>query len=278
LLLQAIFPGHSYSLQRHGREEVVATLTSEKLRDWHALSIARRLPLAIIVGDTDGSALVSSQIAEGFKRRDADTAIQVKTPQAATAAEKIEQSRREQTALALGFPGPKAESADLAALQLIQFAMNGEGGRLLGELRDKQHLVSSAAVGDKAMFVAGVIFAQLTTSPENEQRARTALLSELERVARSGLAADELACAHALEATTRAEMLQSQSNRVLRYAQAILYRQPASEVDSFAERTSKLTTEDIKRVASTYFKVSAASSGFVRGTPQTTAPPPPRQD
>ena len=278
LLLQAIYPGHPYSLPPHGREEVVATLTSEKLRDWHARAIERQLPLAIIVGDTDGSALVSSQIAEGFRRRDVDTTIQVRTPQAATAAEKIEQSRREQTVLALGFPGPKAGSADLAAVGLIEAAMNGEGGRLLGELRDKQHLVSTAAVGDKAMFVAGVIVTQSATSSENEQRGRAALLAEFERLAGGGLTADELASARALETTLRTELLQSQTQRVLWYARAILYRHQASEVDSFAEQASKLTTEDIKRVASTYFKVSVASSSRVRGTPQTPAPPPPKQN
>ena len=66
LLLQALLPGHPYSLPSHGREEVVAALTAEKLAEWHARAIKRQLPVAIIVGDTDGSALVSSQIAEGL--------------------------------------------------------------------------------------------------------------------------------------------------------------------------------------------------------------------
>ena len=85
LLLQAMLPGHPYSLPPHGREEVVAALTPEPLAEWYARAIKRQLPLAIIAGDTDGSALVSSQIAEGFKRRDVDAAIQVRTPQTGNA-------------------------------------------------------------------------------------------------------------------------------------------------------------------------------------------------
>src|SRR5262249_9236996 len=41
LLLEALFPGHAYSLPKHGREETVTTLTSDKLRDWHSRLIKR---------------------------------------------------------------------------------------------------------------------------------------------------------------------------------------------------------------------------------------------
>lgn len=278
LLLQALFAGHPYSLPPHGREEVVAALTGEKLTGWYARAVRRQLPLAIIVGDTDGSALVSSQIAEGFKRRDVDAAIQVKTPRPGTAAEKTEPRQREQTTVAVGAAGPKAESADLTTVQLFESAMNGEGGRLLRELRDKQGLISTGALSGEAMFVAGLIAAYTATSPENEQRARAALLAEFERLARSGLTADELASARALAATSRIALLQSQPQQVLQYARAIFYGQQAAEVDSFTDQASKVTFEEIKRVASAYFKAAAACAGVVRGAPQTPTPSPPKQN
>ncbi|HSQ20812.1 MAG TPA: insulinase family protein, partial [Blastocatellia bacterium] len=140
LILQSLFSEHPYSLPPHGREEVISALTSEKIHDWYSRVVTRQLPLAIIVGDTAGSALVSSQIAAGFKRREVDAAIQVRTPQPG-AGEKIEQRRAEQTILAVGFAGPKAESGDLIPVNLLESAMNGEGGRLRKELRGKQNLV-----------------------------------------------------------------------------------------------------------------------------------------
>lgn len=278
LLLQALFAGHPYSQPPHGREEVVAALTSEKLQEWYARAIKRQLPLAIIVGDTDGSALVSSQIAEGFKRRDVDAAIQVRTPQPGTSVEKTEARRAEQTTIAIGTAGPRAQSGDLTAVNVIELALNREGGRLLRELRDKHNLVSAAALSDQAMFVGGVIAASTTTSPENEQRVRAALLTELERVARSGLTADELASARALAATSRIALLQSQPQHALQYALAIYYGQQAADVDDFAELASKVTAEDIKRVASAYFKTAAACAGVVRGATQAPIPSPPKQN
>jgi zinc protease len=278
LLLQALFAGHPYSLAPHGREEVVAALTSEKLAKWYERAVRRQLPLAIIVGDTDGSALVSSQIAEGFKRRDVEAAIQVRTPRPGTTAEKTEPQRREQTTVAVGTAGPRADSGDMTAVQLFESAMNGEGGRLLRELRDKQSLISTAALSGEAMFVAGVIAAYTATSPGNEQRGRAALLAEFERLARGGLTADEIASARALAATSRIALLQSQPQHALQYARAIFYRQQAADVDNFGEQVSKVTAEDIKRVASAYFKAEAVCTGVVRGAPQALITSPPKQD
>ncbi|MEK6405870.1 MAG: pitrilysin family protein [Acidobacteriota bacterium] len=280
LLLQALFPGHPYSLPSHGREEIVGAFTAEKLREWHARAIVRQFPLAIIVGDTDGSALVSSQIAEGFKRRDVDAALQVRTARPAAAGEKSEQRRLEQATIAVGFAGPKAESADLTAVQLIESAMNGRGGRLLRELRDKQNLISMGGFEHQTMFAAGVIAAYSATRAENEQKARAALLAEFERLARGGLTADEMASSRALATTSRIALQQSHSQHALQYARAIFHRQQASasDVDNFAELLSKVTSEDIKRIAGAYLKVSSAGAGIVRGTPQQPVLSPPKQD
>ena len=278
LMLQALFAGHPYSLPSHGREEIVAALTSEKMASWYERSVRRQLPLAIIVGDTDGSALVSSQIAEGFKRRDLDAAIQVRTPQSGTAAEKTESRQRDQSTVAVGTRGPKAASGDLTAVQLFESAMNGEGGRLLHELRDKQSLASSAAFAGEAMFVAGVLAAYTATSSENEQQARAALLAEFDRLARGGLTADEMTSTRALAAASLTALLQSQPQHVLHYAYAILYGQQVADVDNFADQASKVTAADLKRVASTFFKAADACAGVVRGAPKTSIPTPPRQD
>lgn len=278
LLLQTLFPGHPYSLPPHGREEVVGALTAEKLAEWHGRSIKRQVPVAIIVGDTDGSALVSSQIAEGFKRRDVDAALQVRVPQRASAGEKIEQRRREQTAVAVGLAGPRAESADLTAIQLIEAAMNGEGGRLLRELRDKQNVISFGWLEGDAMFVAGIIATYTATTIENEQQARSALLAEFDRLARAGLTSEEVASTRSLATTSRIVLQQSQPLHALEYARAIFYKRQASDVDNFGEQVSKVTADDIKRIAAAYLKSSVAFTSVVRGTTQPPSASPAKQD
>jgi predicted Zn-dependent peptidase len=161
-------------------------------------------------------------------------------------------------------------------VQLIEAAMNLEGGRLLYELGDKQSLIA-AALDDAEMFVTGVISVCAVTTPENEQRARAALLTKLEGLTHSGMAS-ELASARALAATSQLALLQGQSQHALEYARAIFYRRQASDIDNFGELSAKVTVDDIKRVASAYFKVAAASAGVVRGIAPAPIPSPPKQD
>jgi zinc protease len=277
LLLQALFSGHAYSLPPHGREEVVMKLTSEQVRELHSRAVKRQLPLAIIVGDTNGSALVSGQLAEGFKRRELDKSLEVKVPQP-KGGEKAESRRREQTTAAIGFAGPRAESDDLIALELIEAIMNDESGRLLRELRDTQGLALSATLDHESLFTAGAIYVQLVTTPGNEQRARAALLAEFERLTRALLSADEIKGGRAAAIASKLALLQSQSAHALEYARAILYKQEASVTDDFAERLSKVTADDVKRVAALYFKPSSMSAGVVRGIAPVAPQSPPKQN
>jgi zinc protease len=274
LLARALYPGTPYALPPHGREEQTAKLTSQHLREWHARLIKRQLPLAIIVGDTDGSALVSSQLAEAFRRRDLDTAIPVRVPATPRPSDQIEPRRREQTAVAIGFVGPKAsDRAGQDAVEVIEAAINGLGGRLDRELAEKGLAVMTDLEND-ALFAAGTIRAELVTSPADEQPARNAVLAEIAKLSKDGLSAEEVAVSGALSTTMKLMALQAQRNRVLEYARAVISQRQASDVDAFSERLSKITTDDIKRAAATYLKPAGSSAGVVRATqpaqPQTT--------
>lgn len=278
LLFQALFPGHPYSLPIHGRDEIVSKLTSDQISAWHAQTVKRQIPLAIIVGDTDGSALVSGSIAEGFKRREVDRSLPIKIPPPPKPAEKTEQQRSPYTTASVGVAGPKRTSDDQIVIELIESLMNGPGGRLLTELRDKQGIVTEAELISEAMFTAGAIYAYLITSPENEQRARAGLLAEMERLARDGASADEVASARAVAAGLRLALLQSHEARAIEYARAVLYQRPATEVDTFAERVATITSDQIKRAAAAYLKAAAASAGVVRGAQLPAPPSSPKQD
>lgn len=272
LLRQAMWPGHAYAQPLHGREDVIMKTTGEQLRAWHERAIKQQLPQAFIVGDTNGSALVSSVLAEGFRRRELAKSLQVKVPQP-QAGERAESRRREQASLAVGFNGPKAEAVDLLAIELLKAAMNGEGGRLLQELRDRQGLALAASFNNEAAFVAGNVYAQLATDAAGEAKARAALMAEFNKLAQGGLETEEAVRARLVAVTTNLAGLQRQRERALEYARAVIFQRQAADVDAFAAQMEKVTSDDAKRAASTYFKTPAAF-GILHGT---TAPQPAKQ-
>jgi predicted Zn-dependent peptidase len=238
---------------------VVAKLDSEKLHAWHDRVIKGQVPAAIIVGDTYGSALVSGSLAEGFRRRDVEGAIQVKPPPPARPGEKVESRQRALTTVSIGVPGPKAGGAELAALDAIRAALNFP-------------VDAEAGLGGR------IIHAHLVTAPEDEARARAMVIQEFERLARSGLTAGEIEQARSLAEASGLASLQVHEARALAYARAEFDQQKAAEVDSLADRLSKVTAEEIKRVASSYFKPSAVAVGVVRGARPAAEQAPAKQD
>ena len=118
---------------------------------------------------------------------------------------------------------------------------------------------------NQSSLIAGVLTLQAVVTPENEQKARTALLAEAERLVKTGASADELSSAKAMAVTLNLLRLQSERYRMLEYARTLFYQKQAADVENFAERVSKVSVEEIKRTAAAYLKAPAASTGIVRG-------------
>jgi zinc protease len=266
LFLQALYPGHPYALPAHGREDVVGKTNGDQLRDWHERTVKRQVPLAIIVGDTDGSALISGQIAEGFRRRELDRTLQLRVPGVAKPTERVEQRPGQPSTVVVGFNGPKGDSPDLAILEVIESVLNRPGGKVLAQSKEKPDFAYSARIDHQALLTTGSIFVELTTSPEGEARARSLMAGEIERIARSGFTAEQLAAGVAASSASRLAQLQSPSIRILNYADALFHQRQPSDVDALADRLSKVTMEDVKRVLALYFKAASLSSGVVRGS------------
>jgi zinc protease len=260
LMLQSLYPTHPYTLPARGREDAVARLSADQVRGWHAQTVKRQLPLAVVVGDTQGSALVSAVIAEGFRRRDVDKTLQLRVPQPAAPSEKIEQRRGPLTAAAIGFAGPKRDTTDLVALELIETMMNGPGGRL--QMRE---MFTEAKMTTESLLTAGAIYFSVAASAGNEQRAREKILAQTDF---SRLSEEELSAALSIASTHNIFDLQSQRARAIAYAKEVFYQRDPRSVDDFSSRASRVTAEEIKRVASVYFKPRMIYSGVVRGSAQ----------
>lgn len=273
LMWASLYPGfvsgppHPYGLPVLGLPEVVKGLSDEKLEAWYANTIKRQFPLVILVGDTDGSSLVSRIFSEGLKRGDLEKALKANLPISPSAPEDRVDSRAwPVSSQSIGYrvmnnslTGPNDH------LALAMFASLAAAGRLAEELRDKQGLTDEVGLVFEQNIASGALIAHLTTAPENEQRARDAVLAALQAVAAAPPTDDEFEQGRNQAIGRYAIALQDHPSRAAEYARAILLGRKPTDVETQPDAIRTLKKTDIKRVAESVLKSSPPGRGVVRG-------------
>ncbi|HMY75126.1 MAG TPA: insulinase family protein, partial [Blastocatellia bacterium] len=166
LLWASLFPGHPYGLPRLGVADAVKNANEAALEAWHNKTIKRQYPMVLLVGDTDGSALVSRIFSEGLKRGDLDKTLKVSTPGLYSAPEdKIEQRRRVATSQAVGFrlgpatPPQTASQTDEQAV-LAMLTQIAALGKINEEMRANLGLVDSLTIETDPRVAASIFLAR----------------------------------------------------------------------------------------------------------------------
>lgn len=271
-LLGALFPNHPYSLPRHGRAEVVTRLTPELLEDWHNRSIRRQYPFVFLVGDTDGSSMVSRIFSDGLKRGDLDKTLKVNLPtQFPPAQDRIGESGWTATWQANGFRianqgvnTPIDQIGPLGAAMLAELIVSGEW-------REKQSLINRVGAGIEQHLAGSFFHTEMVTMPEQETAALDLLSRELQRLAGNQPTDEEFELARNAAIGRYAITLQSQTERTFEYARAALIGRKPADVEGQPEAMTGVRKSDLKRIAESIFKISAGGRGVLRGN-RATAP------
>lgn len=254
LVKASLYPGHPYGLPRYGLAEAIKSLNEEKLEEWHNKTIKRQYPLLMIVGDTDGSALVSRIFSEGLKRGELDKSLSVKLPPlAGSGQEKTEQRSRALATQIVGFrlgsamPPQQANQLD-DFFTLTMLATLASSGKLSEKLREEPGLINSLTIKHVPRLASSGFNFQFWTLPENEAKAREALQSELQKLAALP-ADDEFEAGRNATIGRYAIALQSFPARALEYSRAVFFGRKASDIEAQPDAIRAIKKADIKRVA-----------------------------
>jgi zinc protease len=267
LLMHAMFPGHSYGFPRFGLETSIAQIKPDQVREWYNRTVKKQYPVIAIVGDTDGSSLVSEGVAGQFSRQELAKVFQAKVPSLPAPAELAGPGVCPVSISEIGGPAPKVGSDDLETLAVTAEMLKTSGGLLTGSSQLFADGGAYLNLSIRPMLAGGVLYATLATKPENEQRARRAFVGLLQKLASQALSEEDIETARLLAAHSAATRLASRTDRALAYGEAVYEKREASTVDSLPERLSKIRTTEVRRVLSAYFKPSAFFVSTVRGTP-----------
>lgn len=264
LLDAAAYGEHPYSFPERGNPESLLALTPDDLHAWHADRI--RAPMLVGAGGMVSAARLAELLGNLFPARPAVGEGPRALPDWTGQVERIEERRRNQTAAAIGFRSVDAASEDRFALDVIGQILSGLGGRLFAEVRGRQGLAYTVSAWNATRGDAGMFVAYTATAPENEERARTAILHELERLREEPVAQEELERAVTYIAGAKTISLQTSRAQARDLSRALVYGREVEASALYVERIRTLTPEDLLAAAQRYFTPDSFALGALRGT------------
>jgi zinc protease len=265
LATRAAYGQHPYGLHTLGSEESLPALTVDDVRTWHAERMLDA-PVAVGIvtdGDSDEAATVMGEALARLRFREPAPVPAPRWPQTPTT--RSEPRDKSQTAIAIAFPGPARTDDDRFVAQLIAGVSSGLGGRFFDELRDRQSLAYTVQAFAVERAMAGMFVGYIATSPDKEETARVGLMREFEKLAESGVTAEELARAQAYAVGTHAISRQSGGSMLAEMLDAWLVGRGLGEIDTYEAQLKAVSTGDVARVAAQYFDPTRAVEGVVRG-------------
>ena len=264
LLVERAWGGHPYGQPASGNESTLRNIGVGSVLEWHARRVLHAPTVLAIVGDVDpdeAAALIAGEFGE---LRVAETRRTPPPEWPARVLESVESREKEQTALAIGFPGPSRADDDRYVTALTATIASGLGGRFFDELRDRQSLAYTVQAFNAERRAAGMFVSYIATSPEKEETARAGLLREFAKLREAPVTPEELTRAQRYAIGTNAIRQESSATQLGDLLDAWVFGS-LKELSEFDEKVMGVTAERILEVARTYFDPERRVEAVVRG-------------
>ena len=270
VFMRTLFGDHSYGRTAIGAEASLQPITHDDLDAWFKTNQRPLVPLIIIDGDTNGTALVAP-IADALTNEDLharDITSLPSPPTSKETKETVEPAPRQQTALVYGFPGVRRSAPDRYTLTVLENVVSGLGGRFFEAIREKQGLAYTVRMANAAYSRGGAILTYTAFSPENEMKVRESLEREFDRLRKEGVTEDEVKKAIAYSIGEHAIALQTRVGTVLEYARSIYTGMGVQDVQTYDAEIRKVTTEQVRVASRLFLDPANLRVAVVRGTKQ----------
>jgi zinc protease len=267
LFYSALFENHPYGLPANGETERIMNFNREEVQAWHRRLFQPENMLLAVVGDLEAEQLFElvEQKLGGLEPSPRVNKNKLTEPRPEKVVEKMETRNKQQSALALGFPGPSYGDEDYYSLIVLQNIISGLGGRFFEELRGRQSLAYSVSAFLVARLQAGAFVSYIATSPEKEEIAKSGLLREFEKLTKEPITAEELERAVRYTIGSYQIGLETYHAQMTENAHNLILGKGLEEIANFPRRIAQVTCEDILRAAQKYFTTDRYAIGLVRG-------------
>jgi zinc protease len=236
-----------------GTVESIKGITAENIRKWHLSRFSTRHMTWIAVGDTNGeelrdlldSKLIAYPIRNKFNATKNSVGKLVST-------EFRLQTETKQASLVLGFRAPTFRSEEYFGFRVLNTILNGMGGELFAELREKRSLAYSVYATHDSAEKAGVYQIYIGCAPAKVREAKQGLLDVLDSTANRKVSVEELQRAKSYLIGLFQVSQQSNRSQLFAMGRHELIGFGVSAIDNYAKLINQVTAEEVQRLAKKY--------------------------
>jgi Predicted Zn-dependent peptidases len=256
LFSQNIWRGHKLSQDEGGKIEIVKELGSKELRHYYEERYGVPNIAVFAAGDVDFEDTMA-WAEEKFDPMTDKMRINREKPKVPTSSYNFSKNKSEHCHVAMGFPAYDSEHPDRVASTLLGAVMgSGMSSRLFQEVREKKALVYSVHSSVEQYCDAGALCTYMSSTDENVVEAMEVVAKTIGGVKREGLEKGELDRTKKLIKGAIVRSMESTERRMYRLGREYMLNGRTMTLSERLEALSRVTEEDIMRVADDILKAS----------------------
>ncbi len=263
------FESTPYAHMPLGTVDTVSRLSARDVREWHRQHISGLLLTWVAVGDFDAAELkkiLDAKLPAAQAKRSGKFPFPLRHVLESRLVNL--ESDSQQANLVVGFKAPSFHSPGYFSFRVLNTLLNGMGGKLFIELREKKSLAYSVFAAHDAGALAGIYQIYLGCAPSKAPEAQRELLKVLDSFAQGKITQQELERAKTYMIGLYQVGFQSNRSQVSSYARYELSGWGAPWVEKFPDLIQRVTLKDVRAAARKY--LGASQKTWVVLTPSPT--------
>jgi zinc protease len=255
-----LYQQHPYKYDTLGTEEIIKSISREKIFDYYHKWYVPQNMTTVVVGDVDTEKILKL-IKDNFGVKQAvrmELPSYNQEPPLTEVVKKIQKDDYKQAYMEIGFRAPSIQNVeetyalDVASMVLGQ----GASSRLYKRLKQDQNLVNSLYASNFTMRDDGIFVFDFDLQPENVEKVKEIVLEEINSIKKDSITHNELERSKNIVARDFIYSNESVSN----IATSIGYNVTIGELDNYlnyVENIEAITRDDVKEAVNKYLDTNA---------------------
>ena len=260
-----LYGDHPYSMRPIGEVDAVEALTREDIMDFYRRKISPDGSVIAVAGDIDPGEVIGlfSEMFSSWEGRAMPEEEKVFRYADSGAVSDLSM-RREQSLVAIGFPGVSIFEDEKYTLDVISVLLSGRDGILFDIIRDDEGLAYTSGAANVPQPMGGYFITYAATTAEKLERARDLIFRAINKVASGDFTDEDLEASRKRAVADHARSVEGTHPVSMSMALGELYGLGAFHHEKYPEAVDKVSREDVVRAAGAFLDSEMAVVVSVR--------------